>query len=212
MKKNMTTLFLTLATAIFAQEAEVSKEEVAQNLVPVEVKPAPVAIQEKVVPEIKSLDKSFGYLRLGVADSQLPTPSDISVIPGLGLGYRFDFGSTAVDVSASANWRRFTVEEEKQDSYAYTTKGTYLYNFVNWKNSSLYAGAGLGFSALKEKAEASPFIGFVPSASLGYVMGEKWRSFVQVDVSQPLLAVNKGFSEQRPFRKAFAELSVGAGF
>ena len=203
MKRKITTAILTMATALgFAQDAI---PETIPNLVQLEVKPALPSIQEKVSPT-----RSFGYLRMGVSDSRLPTDGVNTVIPGLGLGYRLTSGSSAIDISASFNRRETRTDEGKERTYVYTLpKANYLYYVSAESNNSLYAGAGLAWGGVTTSDERE-FHGLIPNVALGYEMNRNaaWRSFVQLDVSQPAIAA----SQKGLLPKAFAELSLGAGF
>lgn len=202
MKKEITTVILTLATVFgFAQDAI---PEAVPNLVQLEVKPAFPSIDVKV-----NDTKSFGYLRMGVSDSQLPTDSK-RLIPGIGLGYRLASGPSAIDISAAYNRRETRTEDGKEETYTYILpKANYLYYLTAKSNNSLYAGGGLAWGGLKTK-EQDEFHGIIPNLSLGYEMNRNaaWHSFIQFDVSQPAIAV----SQKGDLPKAFAELSLGAGF
>ncbi len=196
MKKEITTAILTLATALgFAQEAI---PEVLPNIAQIQTTPALPSIKEKVTP-----NKSFGYLRMGVSDSNLQTTS-IEMIPGFGLGYRFVSGSSAFDISGSFNRRETITDEGKERTYLYTVpKVNYLY-YVD----SFYAGAGAAWGGVK--TEDTNFVGIIPNVAVGYELNRTGtlRSFVQLDVSQPAIAALKN----GPIPKPFAEISFGAGF
>ena len=193
MKKEITTAILTLVTALgFAQEAI---PEVQSNIGQLETTPALPSLQVKVTPK-----KSFGYLRMGVSDSNLQT-TEVEMIPGFGLGYRIVSGASAFDISASFNRREIRTDEGKEHTYIYTApKANYLY-YVN----SFYAGAGLAWGGVK--TEEAKFVGIIPNVAIGYEFSIL-RSFVQLDVSQPAIAAVKDGA----LPKAFAELSFGAGF
>jgi hypothetical protein len=200
MKTKITTAFLTLVTAFaFAQEAIVSPVETIPAFQPKLPK-----LEEKV-----SSKKSFGYLRMGVSDSQLPS-ADMKVLPGVGLGYRLAAGSSAFDFSASFNGRETRIEESKERTYVYTLpKANYLYYISSSKNNSLYAGGGMAWGGVKTK-EQDEFHGLIPNVTVGYEMNRNatLRTFLQIDVSQPALAA----IQQGSLPKAFAEVSLGAGF
>lgn len=202
MKKTITTAFLTIATACgFAGEAI---PEVLPNLIQLEVTPALPPVQEKVTPK-----KSFGYLRMGVSDTELRN-TDIEVLPGFGLGYRLVAGASAIDLSASFNHRKTVTDEGKEEIYHYTTpKANYLYYLNSNNNNSLYAGGGLAWGGVKTKGKDN-FIGLIPNVALGYELNRTGiiRSFVQLDVSQPAIAAVK----EGAFPKTFAELMIGVGF
>lgn len=216
MKKEITTVFLTLATAFgFAQNAipaQGSSKDASSfgagdpipNLIQLEVKPALPSIEEKV-----NLRKSFGYIRMGVSESELPKDS-LQMLPGLGLGYRLASGPSAIDISASFNRRDFRTDEGKQHTFVYTLpKANYLYYVSPDRNNSFYAGGGLAWGGVRTKDERE-FHGLIPNLALGYEMGRNaaWRSFAQLDVSQPAIAA----SQKGDLPKAYAELSLGAGF
>ncbi len=200
MKKEITTVFLTLATVLgFAQN-----EQPAPNLLQIENKPALPSIEEKVVP-----NRSFGYLRMGVADSQVPRDTQ-QMLPGLGLGYRLISGYSAFDLSASFNRREFHKPDGKLRTFHYTLpKANYLYYVSAEGNNSFYAGGGLAWSGVRTEDERE-FHGLVPNVAVGYEMGrnKKLRSFVQFDASQPAIAASQTGALPGPY----AELSLGAGF
>jgi len=205
MKKTLTTAILTIGTVFgFAQDA-IQEPAINANALPTEVKPS-FPIEQKVSP-----GQSFIYLKMGVSDSQPVDAIDsVKVVPGLGLGYRLASGASAIDISASYN-RRFTrTDEGKRDTYFYTVpKANYLYYTSPAKDNSFYLGGGLAWGGLKTK-DSREFMGLIPNAAIGYEINRKaaFRTFVQLDVSQPAIAA----SQKNDFPGPFAELSVGAGF
>ena len=205
MKKKFATTFLTLATAFgFAQEAR------SEML--------PTFAQREGLSKLSSIDekiqsKSFGYLRMGVSDTELDK-GDIKVLPGFGLGYRLNAGSSAIDFSAGFNRRKAILDEGREETFHYTVpKVNYLYYTNAQSNNSLYAGAGLAWGVVETRRVDSAedkFMGIIPNIALGYELNRmgSLRSFVQLDVSQPAIAAVK----EGAFPKPFAEISVGAGF
>jgi len=196
MKKEITTAIMTLVTALgFAQQAI---PEVLPHIVQIQSAPVLPSLEVKVTPK-----KSFGYLRMGVSDSNLQT-TDVVMIPGFGLGYRIVSGASAFDISASFNRRETITDEGKERTYLYTVpKANYLY-YVD----SFYAGAGAAWGGVK--TEDTNFVGIIPNISIGYELNQTGvlRSFVQLDVSQPAIAAVKEGALPKPY----AELSFGAGF
>jgi hypothetical protein len=155
----------------------------------------------------------FGYMRMGVTDSR---PTDAKqVLPGLGLGLRYALPDGALDLSTS--YTGVDAFAEDATSYFYTLpRVSYFYYTSEAKQQSFYAGAGLAYGGIKGKDDAS-FNGIIPSVTLGYEMNrhENWRSFVQLDVSQPAFAT----TTSSPFASVasaslgpIAEFSVGFGY
>lgn len=200
MKKEITTLFLTLATALgFAQELP----ETTPSLLEVEVKPALPSLEVKARPK-----QSFGYLRMGVSDSEVPKDTQ-QMVPGLGIGYRIVSGSSALDLSASFNRRERRTDEGKERTYQYTLpKANYLYYVSPERSNSFYAGGGLAWGGV-QTADDQEFHGLVPNVAIGYELRNSMlHSFVQLDVSQPAIAASQKGSLPSPI----AEIALGAGF
>jgi hypothetical protein len=205
MKKEITTAVLTLATAFaFAQDA----------IAPVVVTDAPVKLEQKIaLPSLEekvSTRRSFGYLRMGISDSQLPTQGTEQALPGLGVGYRVVVESSAIDISASYNRRDVNTDEGRQKTFVYLyPKANYLYYVSGDSSNSFYAGAGLAWGSVKT-ADEREFRGIIPNVTVGYEMHRKAtiRTFVQLDVSQPAIAA----VQTGDLPKAYGELSLGAGF
>jgi hypothetical protein len=197
MKTKLMTLFVTAASAIFASEQMPTTQEL------------PLEIKKSLVPAQTSSDW-FGYMRLGVSDSR---PNEMTaVLPGLGLGCRFGLPVGALDLSAS-----YTGNDVKaENTYFYTVpRLSYLLYLSPHKAQSLYAGAGLAFGGVKNK-DATTFDGIIPSVSAGYEMNrlQNWRSFIQVDVSQPALSTAKGtfMNVASAALGPIVECSVGFGY
>lgn len=172
----------------------------------------PLEVKQNLV-DSKMERNWFGYMRMGLADSR---PTDVKqVLPGLGLGLRYALPVGAIDISAS--YTGVEAFQDEANTYFYTLpRVSYFYYATPAKQQSFYAGAGLAYGGLKGDNDAS-FTGIVPSATLGYEMNrhENWRSFVQLDVSQPAVAT----STTNPYTKLasadlgpIAEFSVGFGY
>ncbi len=178
--------------------------------------------------------KGFLYVRMNVAEPQAHTPelSRNNLLPGLGIGYRRGT-ATALDISFSTSHIR---NQEEESTFWAFPKMSYLRYFSPKKTSSFYLGAGLTWGGLSYRHKASAvqtvsegdqtseeiaitetqrektfFFGIIPTACVGYESNRQeaaWRSFVQLEVSQPTLAVkNSG-----PFPGPVAEFSVGLGY
>lgn len=202
MKKTFATAFLTLATVCgFAQDA-VPEQNLTAAALPLEVKPS-LPVEEK-----SSAKKSFTYLRMGIADSQpVNTIDNVNIVPGLGIGYRYMLGASAIDVSASYSQRPTAAAEGQQQAHFYTApKVNYLYYVGN-----LYLGGGVAWGGLVTKDQRE-FTGAVSNASLGYEFTRTAavRTFAQLDVSQPIPGA--ALTQVGDFPGPFAEFSVGVGF
>lgn len=198
----LTSIFALASAACFAVDA-VTVEPLTSSDIPREIKPN--------VLETTTTKSSFTYLRMGVADTQahqVPQFTQGFFTPGMALGYRLGVGSAAVDISASYTYGFSDNKDER--SYYYTLpKVTYLMYFSPASAESLYYGAGLAWGGMRNQ-EDSKFIGIIPGVSVGYEMNRKanWRSFMQLDVSQPALAALK----EGKFPGPLAEFSVGFGY
>ena len=199
MKTKLMTVFLTAASAIFAQEQMPTTREL-----PLEVK--------KSLVDSQTDSAWFGYMRLGVSDSRA-NDNMKSVFPGLGLGCRYGLSFGALDLSASYTGNYVN----SADTYFFTLpRLSYLMYLTPKKEQSFYAGAGLAYGGMKTK-DATTFYGIIPSVSVGYEMNrqQNWHSFIQLDVSQPALSTNY----EKPFMHVasaslgpIAECSVGFGY
>ncbi len=176
------------------------------------------------------------YMKVGVNESNLPK-NDENMMPGLGLGYRTATGHHGVDVTVEGNAREIhNLAHERVTNFAYTLpKVNYLFVLSPKSNSSLYAGAGLALGGIQQttvvdakeavineedKTEISPavaafekyqeFHGLIPTAVVGYEFNRNGavKTFVQVDVSQPAIAVRK----EGDFFTPKVALSAGIGF
>lgn len=200
MKTKITTALLTIASTLgFAIEPTV---ETIPN--PVKLNIAP----KTKVEETAKNSKSFLYLRMGVSEANL-SQINLEVVPGIGLGYRLTSGASAIDLSASFNRREVRTDEGKEKTYFYTLpKANYIHYISPASDTSFYAGAGLAWGGMK--TENAEFLGLIPNAAIGLEMNRNaaWRSFIQLDVSQPAIAAEKVGDLPKPF----AEITLGAGF
>lgn len=223
MKKTITTLFLTTIIATgFAQEQTLSANAFAQPKAHF-----PVDAQE-------ATRNGTVYLKMGASDSDIPK-SDKTVMPGLGIGYRAAYDHNAVDISADFNRREIDdVNDQRVTNYSYTLpKVNYLFYATPASNSSVYAGAGLALGGMKQTTivaatdevavdgvvttpavaasnDEREFHGFIPNAAVGYEFNRHGgvKTFVQLDVSQPALAIMREGSFMGPK----VALSLGMGF
>jgi len=235
--KLMTALFTTAIAVGFAADPIA-----ATNDLPLEVK--------QTLAGSKMERTWFGYMRMGLTDSR---PSDAkNVLPGLGLGIRYDLPVGAIDVSAS--YTGTDAFSKEPSTYFYTVpRISWFYYATPAKQQSFYGGAGLAFGGVKTKVtpvstdvtpafadvDAAPvadapaaaeatvatldglsndkFMGLIPSVTLGYEMNrhENWRSFIQLDVSQPAFVTMKDHTFMELADAKFgpvAEFCVGFGY
>ncbi len=221
MKKTITTLFLTTAVAVsFAQEQTLNAFAQPKTHFPVDTQEAGRS--------------NTIYLKMAASDSNLPK-NDETVMPGLGVGYRIAYGHNAVDISSEWNQRQIRdIENQRTTNYSYTLpKVNYLFYLTPASNNSLYAGAGLALGGVKQTTVISAteetvseddvvtpavaahndtreFHGFIPNIAAGYEFNRNGgvKTFVQLDISQPALAVMREGS----FFGPKVALSAGLGF
>ena len=195
MKKTIIISLLSATAALFAKEPSLV---LSGSDLPQETKAS-------LVEKMNEKSKSFFYVKMSGSDSH-PTDS-VKILPGIGIGYRLNAGSSAIDFSASGTRGR-----GKGDSkvHFYTLpKVTYLHYLTPASGQSLYAGAGASWSNLKTK-DAKEFEGITPNAVLGceFNRNATVRTFAQLEVSQPAIAA----SRKGNFPGPLAEFSIGAGF
>ncbi len=187
---------------------------------------APVQLKQEIHSFVKPAKNSFTYIRMSAAPVQ-----GVGAVPGIGIGYRLASGSSAMDLSANMG-----VSHQKHGSNAvsYTLpKANYLYYFTPTEDNSLYVGGGLAWGGIHTEvydrqasihtdlyddeeddydhfSQRTDFDGIIANAAVGYELqrSKSFRSFVQLDVSQPTLAV----SQRHAFPSPSAELSIGIGF
>lgn len=212
MKKCFFASLLTLAASCFAADPMI------ESLPPANL-PGEPKLHLRATPTPAS---GFIYVRMNVADPQIAQTPQLradSFVPGLGMGYRRGSNKEAIDLSIGFNSKTSSavneMDEKVKEKETYWTfpKMTYLRYFSPKKDSSFYGGIGLSWGGLiTEKAEGDTlFFGIIPTACFGYEANRKdasWRSFFQLEVSQPALALTRKGDSPKPL----AELSVGLGY
>jgi len=195
MKSKIATALFSIASVMgFTDEAPISQP--SANL-PIDLK----------VAEKTAMKKSFGYVRMTVADPDLNT---FQTIPGVGLGYRYGLKNSAIDVSA--NYTR-EAQTAGQETYSYSLPVSYLrYVSNDAAPQSFYYGAGAGFAG--EQKEGVYTNGFNANATVGYEMyrTQTIHSFVQMDVSHPVVSVSTTSVNLQKSFKPLAQVSFGLGY
>lgn len=171
---------------------------------------------------IKQPESSDGflYVKMDVADTQVTQtpqwPYNTLFMPGLGIGYRRGT-VTAIDISIGGSLKK---DKGTYNMHCWSfPKMAFLRYLTPQKESSFYVGAGLNWGEISHKQKMSDlqkqrksFLGLSPLARIGYEFnhGSKnnWRSFFELEVSQPVLAVTKTGNLPGPI----AELSVALGY
>lgn len=195
MKSKIATALFSIASVIgFSDEIQINQPSV--NL-PIDLK----------VAEKPALKKSFGYVRMSVADPDL---NKFQTIPGVGFGYRYGLINSAIDISANYAREARTADAE---TFSYAIPVSYLrYVSNDAAPQSFYYGAGLGWAGSQKNAVYEN--GLNASATVGYEMyrTQNIHSFVQMDVSHPAINVStSSVSLQKTF-KPLAQVSFGLGF
>lgn len=195
--KIATTIFAIAAATGFSEEVEINQP--SANL------PLDLNVQAK-----QQLKKSFGYVRMGIADPD--AINSFQALPGVGLGYRYGLKMSALDVSA--NYTRDSRVGERE-TFSYTAPRVSYLRYVSADTAaqSFYYGAGAAWGAI-QKGTAADFQGIDASVSLGYETNRNQtvHSFVQFDVSQPVVNVSTTAASFRTVWQPTAEVSFGLGF
>ena len=195
MKSKIATALFSIASVMgFSDEAQISQPS------------ANLSIDLKAA-EKSALKKSFGYVRMTVADPDLNT---FQTIPGVGLGYRYGLTNSAIDVSANYAREARTADAE---TFSYSIPVSYLrYVSNDAAPQSFYYGAGLGWAGSQKEGVYEN--GLNASATVGYEMyrTQAIHSFVQMDVSHSAINVSTtSVSFQNAF-KPLAQVSFGLGY
>ncbi|MDE3046701.1 MAG: hypothetical protein KGJ02_08715 [Verrucomicrobiota bacterium] len=194
MNKKLAIALFSLATTLgFAQDAPTVQNTVQPNALPLEIK-----IEKK-----SPIRKSYGYVRMGISDSD--AIHEVQTLPGLGAGYRLGVSNAVVDFSANYTRQSLT---DNHSPYFYTAPKVAYLRYAK----EFYYGAGLAWGGLKN--EKTNFMGLVPNLSVGYQMPS---SFVQLDVSQPAVALNPNspktlYASVSNLPGPLVEASFGVGF
>lgn len=198
MKPKFATVLFSLAACLgFADEATINQPSTK----------LPIDLNATPKPATK---KSFGYLRMAVADPD--AINSFQTLPSLALGYRFSLVQSAIDVSAG-----YTREEKMGDSEAFSYTApriSYLRYISNdAKAESFYYGAGAAWSETRNTL-ADNFSGAVANAVVGYEMNrnQTFHSFFELGVSQPVANITTSSFAWQNAWKPQAELSFGLGF
>jgi hypothetical protein len=125
-------------------------------------------------------------------------------MPAIGVGRRFEWGTKAVDISAN-----YSIAG-KHGHYFSIPKIMYLQYLTPYADCSPYLEGGLSWGELHNKRKDQKFQGVFGELAVGYEFHRHSpiRTFIQLDLSQGLLANNKHGSTPAP---ALA-LSAGIGF
>ncbi len=195
MKSRIATALFSIASVMgFSDEAQINQP--SSNL-PIDLK----------IAEKPATKKSFGYVRMTVADPDLNT---IQTLPGLGLGYRYGLNHAALDVSANYTREARSVDGE---NYSFNVPVSYL-RYVNNDAApqSFYYGAGLGWAGSQKKGVYENNLN--ASATAGYEMyrTQNIHSFVQMDVSHAALNLSTTSVTLQKAFKPLAQVSFGLGF
>jgi len=214
MKNTIIATIATLATTFgFSQEVSEILESSAPHLVEFEVAPSTILVEPKqtfpVIETKKSPRTSFGYILMGISDSQIPSHIN-QTVPGIGIGYRVASGPSAIDVMGAANYRKYRTATGRNDTFRYIfPKVNYFHYLSPEKDNSFYAGGGLAWGGIKT-VDSREFHGIIPNVTVGYELTRNsWvRTFTQLDISQAAIAT----SQKGKLPGPLAEISIGAGF
>lgn len=152
-------------------------------------------------PEKSSQHANITYFRIG--GSLIPIGEGTKFGPAFAFGERFERGIHAIDLSIAGGCFN-------KNSYFTFPKVMYLYYFNFDHSSSLYAGGGLSYGYIKNKASHKKFAGILAEAAVGYEWMRKTsiRTFVEMNISQGAIAL----SDKHHYMPPIVSVSFGVGF
>ncbi|MCB1113096.1 MAG: hypothetical protein H7A37_00925 [Chlamydiales bacterium] len=149
----------------------------------------------------------FNYVKLGGAELTVGQEDDLT--PAVGIGRRYECGETAIDISINFS------TEEHQHSYIVTVpRIMYLVYTDPAANASCYYGAGLSYLIQQSRDDEDEitrkFEGIGGELAIGLEMqrNSPFRSFIELNLSQPIVPTNKKGSYPSPSLMA----TFGVGF
>lgn len=145
---------------------------------------------------------AYTYFKLG--GSVLTAKEWKDLMPAIGVGRRYEWTGKAVDISANY------AANGHSGHYFSIPKIMYLQYLTPQSNCSPYLGGGLSWGEVRDKHEDHKFQGIFAEFAVGYEFQRQSpiRTFVQLDLSQGLLAHNKRGSTPAPT----LALTAGIGF
>ena len=145
---------------------------------------------------------AYTYFKLGAGVLSAKDWKDL--MPALGAGRRYEWNGKAVDISAN-----YSIAGKHGYHYS-IPKIMYLQYLTPEADSSPYFGGGLSWGELHNKRKGQKFQGIFGELAAGYEFqrNSPIRTFVQLDLSQGLIAHHKHKSTPAP---ALA-LTAGIGF
>ena len=146
-------------------------------------------------------DANITYFKMG--GGLIPSGEGAQFGPAFGFGERFERGIHAVDLSINGGYAN-------GNSYFTLPKVMYLHFFNPDDASSLYAGGGLSYGHIRNKASHKDFTGILAEAAVGYewMRHTSIRSFVELNISQGAIALSSNHHYMTPV----VSVSFGVGF
>lgn len=181
------------------------------------IAPLPELVDIQIVEDLHlpATKKSSLYFRLGGGET-----TNIHVLPGMGFGYRWSSGVSAIDIST--NYTR-QLSKDHHKNYLYTLPKISYLRYLDNNDQSFYVGGGLAWGSLRKHTVSNilnfytplieRFDGVIGHILLGYELGrtQKWCSFFELSVSQPALPL-EAISSYRELPGPFGEFMIGFGF
>lgn len=142
------------------------------------------------------------YIKMGVQANSLGRSSD--PMPMIGMGKRYEWNEDAIDVS-------FNYANGKSGNYFATyPRIVYLHYLSPYSTQSFYVGGGMSWGSMKAERHYKAFNGIMAEGVIGYEMQRyrPIRPFVELGITQPMLATNGGAGKQTPA----ISMTFGLGF
>jgi len=152
--------------------------------------------------------KEFNYIKIGGALTTIGQKA--SFMPVVGIGKRLECPDFGIDYSATFGYAKGLATCERSNFFYSVPKILCLSYLDPCGCNSFYWGAGASWGGLINKNSGQTFHGIMGEATFGYEMnrGRSFRSFIQLDISQPVIAAYR----RGKFPSATGQLTFALGF
>ncbi len=150
----------------------------------------------------------INYMKLGGGFISLGQTS--SFLPVVGIGRRLECFNMGIDYSATLGYQKGLIGNNRS-IFFYSIPKILCISFLDTSDtSSFYFGGGTSWGGVVNKNNKRIFHGIMGEAAIGYEMQRNscMRSFIELDLSQPLIAAYK----KGQFPSPTLQIFFGLGF